>query len=153
MGAHELLDERAAHWIVNVDKAVTEIADPQIAFHLSKSPRCIEIPVCDQVPQEGAAGIEHIDEATAGTGNVIVFLMILLRVGHKNFAVEIPDAKRCISSREIGIDETVGSRLMKILIVGFNLAGVKVSDVEKIVTAGDADRCAFVTRAVGTEVR
>src|SRR5262249_28565990 len=105
-----------------------------------------------QAPQEHAAGIEHIDEATAGTGNVIVFLMILLRVGHKNFAVEIPDTKRCISSRKIGIDEAVWSYLMKILIVGFHLAGVKIRYVEKIVTASDAERCPFVNGTVNAAV-
>src|SRR5207249_12286798 len=78
--------------------------------------------------------------------------MILLRVGHKNFVIEIADAERCIPSRRIWIDEAVGSHLMKILIVGFNLAGVKIRHEQKIVTASNAERCAFVNSAVDTAV-
>src|SRR4029079_16809099 len=65
--AHELFDERAGHRIVNVNETVTEVADPEFVFHLNESPWRVEIPVRDQASEKGAAGVEHIDEATAGT--------------------------------------------------------------------------------------
>jgi hypothetical protein len=39
IGAHKRLDEIARHWIVIVDKAVTEIADPKLVFNQRESPR------------------------------------------------------------------------------------------------------------------
>src|ERR1044071_8225543 len=46
IGAHERLDEIPGDRIIVVDQAVTEIANPQfVAFHQSKSPRGVEIPV------------------------------------------------------------------------------------------------------------
>src|SRR5258708_5206082 len=70
IGAHERFDESSRHRIVNVNEAITEIADPKMTSHLSKSPWGIEIPVCDQASEEGAAGVEHIDKAKAGPGNI-----------------------------------------------------------------------------------
>ena len=46
IGAHERLDKIAVDRIVIIDEAVTEIADPKVAaFHESKSPGGIEVPV------------------------------------------------------------------------------------------------------------
>ena len=78
--------------------------------------------------------------------------MVLLRVGHENFAIEISDAERRITRRKVRVNETVGIHLMKILIVGFDLARVKICHIQKIVTVGDAERCAFVNGAVNAAV-
>jgi hypothetical protein len=45
--AHERLDKIAVDRIVIIDEAVPEIADPKVAFHESKSPWGIEVPVRD----------------------------------------------------------------------------------------------------------
>jgi hypothetical protein len=68
----------------------------------------------------------------------------LLRVGHKNFAIEISDAERAVHSGKVRVNEPVGVRLMKILIESIDFPPVKVCCVEKIVTVGDAQGCAFV---------
>ena len=99
-----------------------------------------------------AAGIKHIYEPTAGTGNVIFLFVVLLRVGHEDFAIEVSDAERRITSRKIWVNETVGIYLMKILIEGLDLARMKICRIQKIVTVRDAERCAFVNRAVNTVV-
>src|SRR4029453_10496562 len=91
---------------------------------------------------------EHIDEATAGTGNVIFSFVVLLRIGHVDLTVKGPDAERCVSSGKIWVHETVGIHLMKILIVGLDFPGMKVCYEEKMVTAGEAERCTFVNGAV-----
>ena len=153
ISAHQCLDERARHRIVDVNESVTEIAYPKVAFHHSESPWRIEIPVGDQASEEVAAGIEHIHEATAGTVNVIYPSMILLGVGHKNFAVEIPDAERGVTSRKIRIDKAVGSHLMKVLIVGLNVACMKICYIQEVVTIGHAERCAFINGVVNAMVR
>ena len=76
--------------------------------------------------------------------NVIVFRVILLGVGHKNFVVEIPDAERRVTSRKVRIDETVGSNLVKIFIEGIDLARMKICRIQEIVTGSDTERCAFI---------
>ena len=45
IGAHERLDKSARDWIVIVDEAVTEIADPEFAIHKRKSPWGVEVAV------------------------------------------------------------------------------------------------------------
>ena len=81
-----------------------------------------------------------------------MFFVILLGVGHKNFVVEIPDAERRVMIRKVRIDEAVGSHLMKILVVGFNVAAMEIRHKQKIVTIGDAERCAFINGVVRPHV-
>ena len=106
--AHQRLDESAGDRIVIVDKAVTEIADPEFAINLSESPGRVEITALGEPPQKVTAGIKHIDEPTAGTGNIIFLILILLRVGHKNFAIEISDAERAIPAGRFGSTNPLG---------------------------------------------
>ena len=69
-----------------------------------------------------------------------MFCVILLRVGNENFAVKISDPERCVVSRKVWIHEAVGSYLMKILIVRFELPSMEIRCIKKIVTVGDAQR-------------
>ena len=85
--------------------------------------------------------------------NIIFPFVVLLRVGHENFAIEISDPERPVTSRKIRVDEAVGIHLMKILIEGMNLARMEICRIQEIVTVGDAERCAFVNGAVHTMVR
>src|SRR4029077_16863091 len=101
-----------------------------------------------KAPKEVAAGVEHIDEATARTGNIIVFRVILLRVSNKNLAVKIPDTERSITVRKIRIGEAVGSHLVKTLIVRFNLAAMKIRHKQEVVAIGDTERRAFINGLV-----
>ena len=79
--------------------------------------------------------------------------MVLLRVRHEDFAIEISDAERRITSRKVRVDEAVGIHLMKVFIEGVDLARMKICRIQKIVTVRDAERCAFVNRAVNAVVR
>ncbi len=90
------------------------------------------------MPEQIAAGIEHIDEATAGTGNIILSFGILLGIVHKNFAIEIPDAEWSITSRKVWIGETVRINLLKIFVEGCDLPVMKICHIQKIVIIGDA---------------
>jgi len=90
------------------------------------------------MPEQIAAGIEHIDEATAGAMNIILSFGILLGIGHKNFAIEIPDAEWSITSREVWVDEAVRIHLMKIFIEGVDLACMEICRIQEIVTVGHA---------------
>src|SRR5262245_57143157 len=149
----DCLDKIAADRIIIVDATITEIADPEfVALHQSESPRGVELAVCDQAPEEVAAGIEYVDEATAGTGNVILPSVILQRISHKDLIVESPDAERCVTSRKVGVNEAVGIHLLKILIKGVDLASMEICRKQEIVTVGDAEGCAFVNGAVNPEV-
>jgi hypothetical protein len=151
--AHKLFNERAGHWIVNVNETVTEVADPKFVFHLNESPWRVEIPVCNQPSEEVATGIEHIDEATARTRNVIFSFVVLLGVGHKNFVIEIADAEWPITCRKVWINEAVGIYLMKVFIEGVDLACMEICRIQEIVTIGDAERYAFIDGPVNAVVR
>src|SRR4029077_2762098 len=100
-----------------------------------------------------AAGIEYVYEATAGTSNVIFPFVVLLRVGHEDFAIEISDAERSVPSRKVRIHKAVGIYLMKVFIEGVNLARMKICRIQEIVTVGDTEGSAFVDGAVNTMVR
>src|SRR5437763_8239619 len=116
IGSPQRLDENASDRSVDVDKAVTEMPDPKFAVNLSESPRRVEIPALGQPPKEVTAGIEHIDESTADTGNVILPICILLRVRHKDFAIEISNAERAVPTGKIRVYKAVLIHLMKILV-------------------------------------
>ncbi len=60
IGAHERLNESARHWIVNVNEPVAEIADPKFAIHESKAPWGIEVPICDEAPEEIVTNISPL---------------------------------------------------------------------------------------------
>src|SRR4030095_6703021 len=103
-------------------------------------------------PEEVAAGVKHIDEATAGTGNVILFRVILKRVSDKNFAIEIPDAEWSIPRRKVWIGEAVEIHLIKIFIERMNLACMEICRIQEIMTIGFAERCTFVNSGVNAAV-
>src|SRR5215470_15867265 len=84
--------------------------------------------------------------------DVIFSFVILLRIRHENFSIEIPDTERPVPSREIRIDEAVGIHLMKIFIEGVDLARMKICCIQEIVTISDAERSAFVNGAVNAAV-
>src|SRR6266566_6330382 len=105
------------------------------------------------MPEQIAAGIEHIDEATTRAMNIILSFGILLGIGHKNFAIEIADAEWSITCRKVGIDEAVGIHLMKIFIEGVDVTRMEICRIQEIVTVSDPERRAFVDGAVNTMVR
>src|SRR5262245_4978502 len=84
--------------------------------------------------------------------DVIFSFVILLRIRHKDFAVEIPNPERPITSRKIRIDKAIGIYLMKAFIESVNLASMEICRIQEIVTVGDAEGCAFVNGAVNTAV-
>src|SRR6266576_457981 len=104
------------------------------------------------MPEQIAAGIEHIDEATAGTMNIILSFGILFGIGHKNFTVEIADAEWSITSRKVWIGEAVRINLLKIFVEGCDLPVMKICHIQEIVIIGFAERCAFVNGTVNAAV-
>ena len=60
--------------------------------------------------------------------------MILLGISHKNLVIEISDAERRVACRKIWIYEAVEIHLMKILIVGFYLAGMEIRCIQEVAT-------------------
>src|SRR5438034_3025253 len=104
------------------------------------------------MPEQIAAGIKHIDEATAGAMNIILSFGILLGIGHKNFAIEIADAEWSITCRKIRVGEAVRINLLKIFIEGCDLPVMKICHIQEIVIIGDAQRCAFVNGTVNAAV-
>src|SRR6266480_6721738 len=84
--------------------------------------------------------------------NIILSFVILLGVGHKNFAIEIADAEWSITCRKVGVDEAAGINLMKILIEGVDVARMEICRIQEVVIVGDAERCAFVNGTVNAVV-
>ena len=81
-----------------------------------------------------------------------MFGVILLRIGHKDLIVKVSDAERRVACREIWIHEPIRSHLMKILIVGFDVASMEIRHKQEIVAIGDAQRRAFVNGVVNAAV-
>ena len=86
------------------------------------------------------------------TGNIILFFLILQRVSHKNFTVNISDAKWRVTRRKSRVGEAVGINLMKIFVIGFHLACMEICHKQEIVAASNAQGCAFVNGAVNPKV-
>src|SRR6266849_1510431 len=110
VAAVELVDEVPA-LVEGVDPAVAEIADQDVAAEAAEGeggarhgPGRIEVPVAGEAPQQVAVGVEHIDEAAARAGDVVVLLRVLLGIGHEEIAVEVLDAER----REARGDHRIG---------------------------------------------
>src|ERR1700746_862099 len=49
--------------------------------------------------------VEHVNEAMAGSGHVIVLLRILFRISHKQVAIDVRNVKWRIASRYLWIGE------------------------------------------------
>ena len=83
-------DETTGAWIVSIDPAIPEIADPKCAIHDFKAPGGIQSPLRNQSPQELALRIEHIDKTEARAGKIIIGTRsVNLRLSHKNLTAEI----------------------------------------------------------------
>ena len=83
-------DETTGAWIVSIDPAIPEIADPKGAIHDFKTPGGIQSPLRNQSPQELALRIEHIDKTEARAGKIIIGTRwVNLRLSHKNLTAEI----------------------------------------------------------------
>jgi hypothetical protein len=70
--------------------------------------------------------------------NVIHSLGVLLGIRHKNFVIEIADAKWGVTRRKVWIGETVRINLLKIFVEGCDLPVMKICHIQKIVIIGDA---------------
>ena len=107
----------------------------------------------DQAAKELAVRIKDIDEAKAGTSDIIMFVGVLFRIGNNHVAVEITNPKRRIACRNIWINEWKSGRLEnKIFVVRLHVAGVKIRHINKIVGVEHAHGHAFVNRAGGASV-
>src|SRR5438132_5028590 len=78
--------------------------------------------------------------------HIVVFFLILQRVGHINLTVNILDTEGRKASRNVRIREAVGVSLLKILIVSLDVAGKEIRDEKKIMAAAGAEGGPFVDR-------
>src|SRR5947199_6534378 len=76
--------------------------------------------------------------------NVIFLCLILLGIGDKNVAVQISDAKRCVSRRKIWVDKTTHGYPVEIFVKYVDPAAMKVGGVKKIMAMSHAHGQAFV---------
>ena len=58
-----------------------------------------------------AVGVEHVNKPVPRTRHIGILLRILLRIGHKEIAIDVLDAKRREARRDLRIREaSVGRR-------------------------------------------
>ena len=70
--------------------------------------------------------------------DIVLPLFILLCVSHINLTVQITNAERGKPDRNVLVGEPGWINLLKILVVGFHLPGIKIGRIEKVVTIGHA---------------
>src|SRR6516162_2753198 len=99
-GITESADELSVQRVC-VDRSVSEIADQDVAAELSKTeggqrdpPRRIECSRDRKSSHQVAVRIEHLDFAETRARNVVMLLRILQRIGDKEIAADILNAKR-----------------------------------------------------------
>src|SRR5204863_7176540 len=72
------------------------------------------------------------------TSNIILFCIILLGIGDKNFAIDIPNVERRVTCRKIWIDKAAHGYSVEIFVKYVNSAAMKVGVVKKIMAIGYA---------------
>src|SRR5437868_1068845 len=65
-----------------------------------------------------AVGVEDVDKAIAGTRHVVMLCRVLLRIGDKQTAVDVLDAKRCVVGGDIRILETTVGGYWNVVPIG-----------------------------------
>src|SRR5262249_45778100 len=119
------------------------------------SPRRIERPAAGEAPQQVAVGIEHIDEAIAGTGHIVMHFRVLLCIADEQVAIDVLDAERRKTGRDIRIGEPAFDFLTRcgyktngaIRRESIDFAGVKVSGKKKYTPWIGPEDETFVNRA------
>jgi len=108
----KLSKRRTVRRVEDVDGPITKIADQQIIAEWTEagrrqghSPWRVERAVGNQSTHQRAVAIEHIDEAVARAGDIIVLRRILLRIGDVKLAADVLDPEWRISRRQIWINE------------------------------------------------
>src|SRR5439155_25678993 len=93
---------------VGVDAPVAEVPDEQVAARVSesgrserKAPRRVQLAARCDPPEDVPGGVEHADEAEARPCHLVLRLLVLLRVGDEDAAVEVTDPERGIAVREL----------------------------------------------------
>src|SRR5439155_7283918 len=108
-----------------------------------KTPRRIQGTTRNQSFDEMAASVEHTYEAVARSGNVILFVAVLFRIGYVDETVDISNSERSVAIRERWINEAA-TDLHEILIVDVHCARVEIRYVKAISTGGRSQRGALV---------
>src|SRR5579863_8997698 len=97
--AFELIDELAARR-VDIDAAVAEIADENVAAEMAEArrrhgetPRRVERTVLGKARQQIPVGVEDIDEAGTRAGDAVMLVGALLRIGDPERAVDVLDVE------------------------------------------------------------
>ena len=83
----------------------------------------------DQLP----VGIENIRNAQAFASDIILFILILLGIGHIEVAIDVANAERRKTSREEWVAKRTWRRSRReILVEDIDLAIVKICGIEEI---------------------
>jgi hypothetical protein len=107
--------ENTAEIPVRVERvyfSIPEIPNENIAAEPAEGERCardapwrIQRPAASEAPQQITVGIENVDKAISGTGDVVVLRGVLLGVRDEETAVDILDAERRITVRNFQVGE------------------------------------------------
>src|SRR5205823_14447655 len=90
----------AGVWVVNVNFAVTEITDPELAIHNFESPWRVQSAVGNQTAHELPIRIEDIDDAVARPSQFIIRVAwIAWHKSDEDFPIENANPKRCVTRR------------------------------------------------------
>src|SRR5215472_10051973 len=112
-GVDELAAVRIVRWVVDVNDAVAEVADEEVAGKDAEvrgcegdAPRCIQIPAGDCAGDEVALGVEDVDDTATRTekGNVRRRAGAE-RVSNPYLVVEDVNGIWRVAGREVGIGE------------------------------------------------
>src|SRR5439155_12494343 len=83
-----------------VDPAVSEVADQEVVAEPAKvrgrhrqAPGRVQVVMRDKPLEKVAVGVEDIDEAAPGSGNVIVGVLVLHGIGDEDSAADILNAE------------------------------------------------------------
>jgi hypothetical protein len=92
--SHQEVDELempVLQHLIGKDAAVAEIADEQVPAELAEvvggerdAPGRVQLSSCGDAPEEVPIRIESADEAETLTGNIVVSILVLFRVGHED---------------------------------------------------------------------
>ena len=93
--------------VVNIDFAVAEVADEDVAAEAAKgegrphdSPGRIQLAAGGEAPEQMTIRVEDVDKAVARAGDVVMFLRVLLGIGHEQVAIDVLYAEWRVAGRD-----------------------------------------------------
>src|SRR5262249_36615299 len=146
---HELAQEITAG-IEGIDAAIAEVSNQYVAGELAKirrrlsqAPGRVEHAVGSKTANQGAVGIEYVDETIAGAGLVIMLLgQDLLGEGDEQLSSDVLNTE----GSKVRIDIRIRERIyqLEVLVKDLNHPCVKICGKEQVALGAACDRQALV---------